>query len=117
MITIIAVGKKHEDWIRLGVERYEKRLKRPFDVQWVLLPHSAFEGDSARPEESERIRQRLPGKDSYVVLLDERGEQLDSPSVSRLIEQQATHSRSIVVIIGGAFGVDMGFREPPPVEL
>jgi 23S rRNA (pseudouridine1915-N3)-methyltransferase len=106
MITIIAVGKKHEDWIQPGLERYQKRLKRPFDVDWVLLPHSSLSGDSARQEESERIRQRLPTKDAYVVLLDERGQRLDSPEFSRLIEDHAANSRSIVLIIGGAFGVD-----------
>jgi 23S rRNA (pseudouridine1915-N3)-methyltransferase len=44
MITIIAVGKKHEDWIQLGLERYQKRLTRPFDVKWILLPHKRFTG-------------------------------------------------------------------------
>lgn len=105
MITIIAIGKKHEDWIEPGLQRYQKRLKRPFDVQWVLLPHSSLDGDSARQEESERIRQRLPQKDAYIVLLDERGERFDSPAFSRLIESQAVSGRSIVLIIGGAYGV------------
>jgi 23S rRNA (pseudouridine1915-N3)-methyltransferase len=106
MITIIAVGKKHEDWIQLGLERYQKRLTRPFDVKWILLPHSSLSGDSARLEETERIRQRLPAKDAHVVLLDERGQRVDSPGFSRLIEEQSAHSRPVVFIIGGAYGVD-----------
>ncbi len=36
MIRIVAVGKKHESWVLEGIERYQKRLKKPYDVQWVL---------------------------------------------------------------------------------
>lgn len=110
MITLIAVGKKHESWVQAGVERYEKRLRAPFDVKWVLLPHSSKEGDSARQEESERILKRL-GSDAYVVLLDERGKQFSSPQVSAQIETVAASGRPVTVIIGGAFGVDASIHQ------
>lgn len=104
-IKIIAVGKKHESWVSEGVERYEKRLRMPFDVEWVLLPHSSLEGDRARQEESERIIGRLKD-DDYVVLLDERGKLYDSPAFSRLVTQQLNQSKTIALVIGGAYGVD-----------
>ena len=105
MIRIVAVGKKHEQWVLDGIGRYEKRLKKPFDVQWVLLPHSSFEADRARQEESGRILSRLRD-DDFVVLLDERGNNIDSPALSALIEAEVSHSRQVVMIIGGAYGVD-----------
>lgn len=104
-IRVLAVGKKHEAWVQAGIERYEKRLRKPFDVEWVLLPHSSFEGDRARQEESERILLRVQDTD-FVILLDERGKNIDSPTLSRNIEDELTHGRHIVIIIGGAFGVD-----------
>ena len=104
-IRIIAIGKKHEPWVVDGIERYQKRLGRPFDVEWVLLPHSARHGHAARVEESERIVARLK-PDEYVVLLDERGRQMDSPALSRMVRTQLDHSRSVAIIIGGAYGVD-----------
>ena len=52
-IRILAIGKKHESWVQEGISRYETRLKRPFNVEWVLLPHSSREGVQAREEESE----------------------------------------------------------------
>lgn len=103
MIRIICVGKKHESWVSEGIERYQKRLKKPFDVEWVLLPHSAFEGDRARQEESERILSRLDDS-SHVILLDERGKNLDSPALSEYISRAV--AQTTVVIIGGAYGVD-----------
>lgn len=105
MITILAVGKKHEDWVAVGVERYQKRLRKPYDVTWELIPHSHAEGARARQEESERLLTRIKD-DSYVILLDERGKNMSSPELSTLLNHTLQSSQSIVVIIGGAYGVD-----------
>lgn len=104
-IRILAIGKRHEAWIEAGVERYEKRLKRPFDVTWILLPHSARDGLSARQEESERILAKLSDTE-FVVLLDERGKLVDSPALAKLLLAPLESSRSVTIVIGGAYGVD-----------
>ena len=110
MIRIVAVGKKHEAWINEGLKRYEKRLTKPWSVEWVLLPHSSFSSDRAREEESERILSSIKPAD-YVILLDEVGKSLDSPAVSRLIGRAQVHSKPIVLVIGGAYGVSGAMRE------
>lgn len=104
-IRIIAVGKKHEPWVSDGIERYQKRLKRPFQNEWVILPHSTFSDARARQEESERILSHLNTND-FVVLLDEKGKNIDSPSLSKLLLSSLENSQQVVVIIGGAYGVD-----------
>lgn len=104
MIRIIAIGKKHEDWISAGVERYQKRLRAPFSIEWVLLPYSPREGHSARLEESKAIISRIKS-DEFVILLDERGKNLSSPELAHEIEQRSVHG-PIVIVIGGAYGVD-----------
>lgn len=109
-LRILAVGKKHESWVAEGIERYQKRLKAPFLVEWVLMAHSALEADRARQEESGRILSGLPAS-AYVILLDERGRQLDSPSLAAVLQEQLNHSREIVLIIGGAYGVSNQLRQ------
>lgn len=104
MISMIAIGKRHEAWIADGVERYSKRLQGPWKLDWVLLPHSPFEGLQARQDESRRILTRLSSND-VVVLLDEKGRMLDSPSLARQFEGLQATGRRIVCIIGGAYGV------------
>jgi 23S rRNA (pseudouridine1915-N3)-methyltransferase len=104
-IRILAIGKKHESWVQDGISRYEARLKRPFNIEWVLLPHSSREGLQAREEESERLLQRIRD-DEYVILLDERGKLLDSPALSKLLLNPLEASKTVTVIIGGAYGVD-----------
>ena len=109
-LKVIAVGRKHESWVAEGIARYQKRLRAPFNLEWVLLPHSSFEADRARQEESERILTRLSPAD-FVVLLDERGRELDSPGLSRLLAEHLHASRTVALIIGGAYGVDQTVHE------
>lgn len=104
-LRVIAIGKKHESWVVDGIERYQKRLRKPFTLEWVFLPHSSREGLSARQEESERLLSRLKD-DDFVILLDERGKIIDSPALASLLEVPLRGSRTAVLIIGGAYGVD-----------
>lgn len=104
-IRIITVGKKHESWVAEGIERYQKRLKRPFNIEWVILSHSSMDDLRARQEESGCILSRLNDSD-YVILLDERGKNIDSTVLSAQLVTLLNKSQSVVIIIGGAFGVD-----------
>ena len=109
-LRVVAIGKKHEAWISEGIERYQKRLRKPFMLEWVYLPHSSREGLSARQDESERILQRLKESD-FVVLLDEKGKIINSPALASLLELPLNSSRSVVIIIGGAYGVDQSVHD------
>jgi 23S rRNA (pseudouridine1915-N3)-methyltransferase len=109
-LHIITVGKKHESWVLEGIERYQKRLKAPFNFDWVLLPHSSLEGLSARQEESERILSRLDAYD-FIILLDERGKTLASRALSQLLEGHLNSSEKVALVIGGAYGVTDEIRQ------
>lgn len=109
-LRIIAIGKKHESWVAEGIERYQKRLKAPFLVEWILMAHSSLDGDRARQEESERILSSLSAH-AFVILLDERGKVLDSPRFAETLQAQLDRSVDVVLIIGGAYGVDDRLRD------
>lgn len=109
-VKILAVGKKHENWVADGITRYEQRLRKPFDTSWQLLPHSAREGEAARSEESDRILAKLD-RDTFVVLLDERGQNVDSPALAKKLQGAFDASRQVAVVIGGAYGVDDRVRQ------
>lgn len=99
MIKVIAVGKKHNAELAQAIASYEKRLRAPFCIDWVILPSSQKDDDRAIHDESERILAKLSTSD-HVILLDERGKLLTSPD----FEKEILHS-NLVIIIGGAFGV------------
>ncbi|MFW0169029.1 23S rRNA (pseudouridine(1915)-N(3))-methyltransferase RlmH [Rothia sp. P4278] len=107
-IKIIAIGKKHEKWVADGIDRYETRLRKPWDLTWQYLPHSSLAEEAARAEESRRILEKI-GRDDYLILLDERGKMLSSPGLSRVLQAQLGFKR-IVLVIGGAYGVDETVR-------
>jgi len=109
-LHILAVGKKHEDWVSEGVLRYQKRLKSPFIPEWILMAHSSLDGLAARQDESERILSRVSAYD-FIILLDERGKALDSPAIADVLKEQLDHSRKVVIIIGGAYGVTDELRD------
>lgn len=109
-IRILAIGKKHESWVIEGIGRYEQRLRKPFDTSWQLLPHSARDGEAARAEESDRILSKLD-RDMFVVLLDERGQNVDSPALADRLQGAFDSSKQVSVIIGGAYGVDDRVRQ------
>jgi ribosomal RNA large subunit methyltransferase H len=103
-MKIICVGKKHDRWIIDGVSRYERRLRAPFKLEWQFVSYSSLSGDRARRDESTELLKRIAPQD-YVILLDETGKNIDSPSLSHKLEQ-LTIQNQIVFIIGGAYGVD-----------
>lgn len=103
-MKVITIGKKHEPWVSAGIMRYEKRLRQPFDLDWVIIPHSSRSGNEARRDESSVILNKITNSD-YVILLDETGENIDSPALAKKINNIIT-TNQIVCIIGGAYGVD-----------
>lgn len=109
-IKILSIGKKHEDWVVDGIQRYSKRLKKPFDLQWQLLPHSSRQGQAARTEESERLIAKLSSRD-HVILLDERGTMLSSPGLAKHLQQCFNQAKPVVLVVGGAYGVTEELRK------
>jgi len=104
-MKIISVGKKHSSEVALGIETYSKRLQKPFDITWDVVAPSGLDEPKARDAESETILKRLK-PDDYVILLDEKGRELTSPGLADHLSARLNHSKNIVFIIGGAYGVN-----------
>jgi len=108
-IRIISIGKKPSAWLKQGLEGYQKRLKRPFNVKWSILPNSPSKGLKSRQDEAKSIIGLL-NSDDYVILLDESGKNIDSVALSRLMENQLNKSKNIAFIIGGCVYIFMVFK-------
>lgn len=104
-IRIISIGKKPTAWLKQGLEDYQKRLQRPFNVEWCIFPGSPHKGSKSRQDEAKSTIGLL-NSDDYVILLDESGTSIDSVKLSRLMESQFNTSKNVVFIIGGSYGVD-----------
>jgi len=85
------------------------RLRPPYadDVQHYLkliARHAHVEMIEVRQEE--RVTGRIPQR-AFVSLLDRGGEQLDSLSFSRFLEDRRQAGRDVCFVVGGPLGLDL----------
>lgn len=104
-ITIIAVGKRHDQYVASGIEDFSARIRKYAQLEWKLLPHAGADELTSRRTESKAILDKLADKD-IVVLLDERGMLYDSPALAQQLGNWQLSTKDIVIVIGGAYGVD-----------
>ncbi len=93
MLKIIAGGKKHASWLKEACDEYEKRLRKPWAIEWQFVDEDKLD---------ERVT-RLK-TDDFVILLDENGKMMSSPELTQVLREPLESGRDVVVIIGGAFG-------------
>ncbi len=108
-LQLVAIGKAHETYVKEGVELFTKRIANYYPVEWniIAMPKNAatLSENGLKKKEGEIILHALQ-KDDYLVLLDERGKQLNSEGLASFIQSRANESiKHIVFLIGGAYGV------------
>ncbi len=108
-IQFWTVGKAHESYVKEGVEIFTKRISNYYPVQWNILPMpknaGLMEENDLKTKEGEMILTMLK-KEDYLVVLDERGKQLNSEGIAAFLQLRANESeKNIVFLIGGAYGV------------
>jgi 23S rRNA (pseudouridine1915-N3)-methyltransferase len=109
-ISLWAIGKNHEPYIKEGTEEFTKRISRYFSIDWNIIPvpkNAAMLSEmDLKKREAEAILQWLRPED-FLVALDERGKQLTSEGLASLIQTRTNEStKNLVFLIGGAFGLD-----------
>jgi 23S rRNA (pseudouridine1915-N3)-methyltransferase len=97
-ITILTVGKAHDRTLADAIAEYQLRLQNQVKLQWVFIPVSEKQQESA--ELLKRLR-------SYVILLDETGTMLSTPQFAEHLEQLQNNSvKELMIVIGGSYGVN-----------
>lgn len=112
-ITIAAVGKLKEKYLKEAISEYSKRLSRFAEVEIIEVddeyaPDSLSEAQESqvKKKEAEKILKRVK-QGSYVILLDLAGEQITSSGFSAKLENIMISGNShITFIIGGSLGLD-----------
>ncbi len=94
-MTLIAVDKIRENYIKTGIEFYLKQLPK---IQIIEIKVRDKE------KESQDILKQIKPSD-FVVLLDVQGEFMDSLEYSKYLEKLENQAKDIVFVIGGSFGV------------
>jgi 23S rRNA (pseudouridine1915-N3)-methyltransferase len=110
-VRVAWVGKSREAWVKEALADYGGRIRRyaPLELVEVRDEKGAL-AEEMRQRECERLEKQVP-PGATLILLDELGEQMDSPGLAAFIgKQRDTGSGELVFAIGGAYGFSEEFR-------
>ena len=93
MIKLICIGKLKEKYFKEAEEEYTKRIKKfiPFSIEEI---------------EENAIKKYLE-KCNYAILLNEKGNEMDSIKFSSFLNKLLIEKKNICFFIGGWRGLDM----------
>ena len=105
----INIGKPHDEALKKAIDDFTKRVNNYYSAEWLIIPPvknaAALPEAELKKQEAKIILNKIKN-DDFLMLLDETGKQLTSVELSNFIEQKInTGVRTIVFLIGGAFGV------------
>jgi 23S rRNA (pseudouridine1915-N3)-methyltransferase len=110
-LKVLWVGKSRDPWVKEAVAEYAGRLRRyaPLEL-YEIRDEKGAEAEEMRRRECERIEKLIPAG-ATLVLLDERGEPMNSPGLATYIgRQRDSGTGELVFAIGGAYGFSEEFR-------
>jgi 23S rRNA (pseudouridine1915-N3)-methyltransferase len=112
-LVIAAVGHKMPAWIEAGFGEYAKRMPPECRVQLKEIKpverSASRSPETVMAQERAKIEAAMP-KGSRIVALDERGKDLTTLQLSQLLTQWQQDGRDVTFVIGGADGLDAGFK-------
>jgi 23S rRNA (pseudouridine1915-N3)-methyltransferase len=95
----ITIGKDTDKNLVESVIDYTNRINRHIKTEWKIIPSSDIK------KESENILKSIDS-DDYVVVLDDKGKELNTMELSQFIEKRMiSGDKRVVFVIGGAYGV------------
>lgn len=111
-ITVIALGKLKEKYLKDAISEYSKRISAYGKLDIIELTPvrlsdspSQTEIDNALSKEAEEIKKKIPNG-SYVFSLCVEGKQKSSEELAKTIQDVTLNGKSnIVFIIGSSFGL------------
>lgn len=114
-VCIIAIGQKMPAWAQNAFDDYAKRMPPEWKFECKALkaePRGSTSVEKIKQAEAERILQAIAsmGKDTCVVVLDERGKGLSTQQLAQFMSDSQGQGNSVAFIIGGADGLDASVK-------
>lgn len=120
-IRILTVGKKRSPGVQLIVDDYTNKLSRYCTVEDVRVksnPKNAHDPTVQIEHEDQASMRFVKSQDEWVVMLDERGLELDSVQLASFIgEAVNAGAPSLLFCIGGPYGHGRRLQQRANVSL
>jgi 23S rRNA (pseudouridine1915-N3)-methyltransferase len=112
-VTVVAVGKLKEKYLKEGISEYSKRLSRFCELQIVEVEDeqapenlSEAQGIQIKKREAERIIKKAK-EGSALIVLDLKGKKLNSEGFADKLNSFFISGKShITFVMGGSLGLD-----------
>jgi 23S rRNA (pseudouridine1915-N3)-methyltransferase len=110
-IKVLWIGKSRDPWVRDAIDEYAGRIRRYMPLELVeIRDEKGAEAEEMRRRECERLEKHIPAG-ATLILLDEMGEQMDSPTFAAFVGKQRDNGvGELIFVIGGAYGFSEEFR-------
>ena len=107
-IKLIVVGKTNAKYLLEGEREYELRLSHYIKLEEIIVPDVKQAGKLSKVELKKKEGLLILGKlenSDHVILLDDKGKSYSSLQFSEFLQQKLNSGlKSLVFVIGGAFG-------------
>ncbi|BAX80429.1 23S rRNA (pseudouridine(1915)-N(3))-methyltransferase RlmH [Labilibaculum antarcticum] len=107
-IVLLVIGKTDKDFVRNGIDEYQKRLVHylPFEINIIpdIKNTKNLSENQQKQKEGDLILEKIKSGDT-LILLDEGGKEFSSVGFSQFIEQKMIGgTKNLVFVIGGPYG-------------
>lgn len=105
-ISFTCIGKTNEGYINEGITMYMKRIQRYTEFNLFTTPEArkGLNHEQQKIEEGQIILKKTTPED-FLILLDEKGHEMESVQFASYIEKHLLQStKRIVFVVGGPYG-------------
>ena len=107
-IVFLLIGKTNEKYLTEGISLYQRRLEHYTSFEIIEIPNIKKSQNFSKLEllkkESDLILKNIKNSD-HLVLLDDKGEEYNSISFSKKIQNwMLIGKKRIIFVAGGAYG-------------
>ncbi len=120
-VKLLLIGKTNKSFLIEGENEYLKRIQHYIKLERIELQdiknQKHLTTDQIKSIEGRLFLEKIKNED-FVILLDEKGQQMTSKELSFFINEKALNaSKNIVFIIGGAYGFSSELYERSNYQL
>lgn len=105
MIHIFHISDGHKHF-SIPIAEYETRLGKKIEIH-TIKPVKHTEKNYIKREETTKLKEKLMKFRWTLFLCDERGKDMSTTHLERLIQDQENNGENMLFIIWGSYGVDM----------
>lgn len=107
-VTLLSIGKTDEKPLETLIQKYEKRLPAHWNYQRIEIPDPKNRKNLSESQQKEKEAEALLSKinsSDYVILLDEKGKQVNSARFAADLQDLMNQAvKQVVFVIGGPYG-------------